>query len=118
MSNRKNLSQMNGISIKPQLSPWELKVEFVLLKERRALIDSGTPASMIKISIRTQSLYIGNKLHGMAERGSFIRPDEQDPSDSDSDTDSECHTELSAPKHPKTASSDPTPNQSHCDSPN
>ena len=72
-------------------------METVLLKERRILIDSGTAANTIKINIRTQSLYIENKLHGTAASGSFIRSTDHD---STTESDSECEGEQPTPRSP------------------
>ena len=59
-SNKKSLS--SGISIKPDLTVDERKIENILLKERRRLIDNGTERKHIRI--RGNCLYLNNKLHG------------------------------------------------------
>ena len=59
-SNKKSLS--SGISIKPDLTIDERKIENILLKERRRLIDNGTERKHIRI--RGNCLYLNNKLHG------------------------------------------------------
>jgi hypothetical protein len=124
LSSRKNLATVPGVSIKPQLSPWERKVESVLLKERRCLIDSGVSPSKIKISIRLQSLFIESKLHGKALSGSFTRTtdpdymgsDSSDSEPEDSPTTNKSDSETSSPSVtvvtvPTTSSSNtqPTP---------
>ena len=59
-SNKKSLS--SGISIKPNLTVDERKIENILLKERRRLIDNGTERKHIRI--RGNCLYLNNKLYG------------------------------------------------------
>ena len=54
LANRKLLASMPGISIKPDLPPEERRVQSLLLKERRSLINSGVDRTVIKI--------IGNSL--------------------------------------------------------
>ena len=59
----------SGISIKPDLTLEERKIENALLKERRKLIDSGTERKFIRI--RGNSLYLNNKLHGVVQDSEF-----------------------------------------------
>lgn len=49
LSNRKKLSSMPGIAIKPDQTPEVRKIESLLLKERRQLINSGVNRGSIKI---------------------------------------------------------------------
>ena len=67
LSNRQSLT--SGISIKPDLTLQEHKIENALLKERRRLIDSGTERKFIRI--RGNSLYLNNKLHGVVQDSEF-----------------------------------------------
>ena len=62
LSNRKNLSQSPGISIKPDRTPRQRKVESVLLKERRSLINSGVAKE--DIHIKGNSLLVKKAKHG------------------------------------------------------
>ena len=68
--NRVHLSQTPHISIKPDLSPVERKVESILLKERRNLILSGTPRHHIKI--RKDSLFINDREYGRVVDFTFL----------------------------------------------
>lgn len=67
LSNRKSLT--SGISIKLDLTLQELKIENVLLKERRKLTDSSTEQKFIRI--HGNSLYLNNKLHGIVQDSEF-----------------------------------------------
>ena len=67
LSNKKSLT--SGVSIKPDLTLEERKIENALLKERRRLIDSGTERKFIRI--RGNSLYLNNKLHGIVQNFEF-----------------------------------------------
>ena len=49
LSKRKNLVSQPGISLKPDLPPAQRKVESLLLKERRSLINSGVAKNDIRI---------------------------------------------------------------------
>lgn len=71
MSNRKNLVSMPGISIKPHMSSHERKVESVLLKERRLLINSGSSRSDIKITPSKGELHLSNKILGKVDFSSY-----------------------------------------------
>ena len=68
MSNRKKLSDIPGISIKPQMSTHELKIESILLKERRSLLNSGTQSKQIKMNTAKGELLVNNTLHGRVNR--------------------------------------------------
>ena len=71
LANRVKLSQMPHISIKPDLSAAERKVESILLKERRKLISSGTPRSHIKLS--KGSLFVHNREYGKVVDSTFLQ---------------------------------------------
>ena len=58
-------SLSSGIAIKPDMSAEERKIESILLKERRSLIDSGTESKHIKI--RGNGLYINHKLYAAVQ---------------------------------------------------
>ena len=62
LSNRANLSIMKGISIKEVMTHNERKVESLLLRERRSLIEAGISSKSIKL--RGISLYVDRKRHG------------------------------------------------------
>ena len=70
LANRRKLSQHRHISIKPQMSPDERKIESLLLRERRSLILQGTDRKMIKI--RNNRIYINKQLHGQVSTNEFI----------------------------------------------
>ena len=69
LSGRKSLSSRPDIVIKPDLSPSERKVEQLLLKERRSLINSGVSRGDIKL--RGSSLYVKNKKYGSVTNDAF-----------------------------------------------
>ena len=71
LANRQKLSNSpnNKVSIKPFMSKSDRLTESTLLKERRALIDSGFDRSIIKI--RGNSLYVKNKKFGTAKELKF-----------------------------------------------
>ena len=49
LANRRKLSNLRGISIKPLMTSKERRTESTLLRQRRALIDSGVRKDSIKI---------------------------------------------------------------------
>ena len=67
LSNKKSLT--SGVSIKPDLTLEERKVENALLKERRRLIDNGVERKSIRI--RGNCLYLNKKLHGLVQDSEF-----------------------------------------------
>ena len=71
LSNRKKLATTPGISIKPDLSPEDRKVESLLLKERRSLIHSGVDRKEIKIKGNT--LLVNKEKHGHVINSTFER---------------------------------------------
>ena len=90
---------------KPQLTPFQCKVESILLKERRSLIQSGVPTTSICFSINSKQLYVNNQIHGAAKR-TFVKI--HDPTlDSDSKSESNCdvtqHSEISSQPSTSTA---------------
>ena len=62
LSKRAKLADMPGISIKPDMSKEQRKVESVLLYERRKLIQSGIVSKCIRL--KGDSLFVNNKKHG------------------------------------------------------
>ena len=106
-----------GISMKPQLTPFQSKVESILLKERRSLIQSGVPATSICFSINSKQLYVDNQIHREAANGTFIKIQDL-ASDSDSESESNCdispHSEISSQPSTSSAQSKPgSSTQSH-----
>ena len=77
LSHRANLSQFPNITIKPQMSAEERRVESVLLKERRSLILNGTSRKLIKI--RGNRLFVSNRPSGQVINEKFV-PISQDHS--------------------------------------
>ena len=73
LSNRFRISKSEhpNVYIKPFMSAAERKTESTLLKERRALIDSGVERRLIKI--RGNSIYINRAKVGSANEDTFIR---------------------------------------------
>ena len=73
LSNRHKMSKVDhpNVFIKPFMTNAERKVESLLLKERRTLIDSGVERKQIKI--RGNSLYINKTKVGSANEDIFIR---------------------------------------------
>ena len=69
LNNRKNLSIMPDITIKPDLSPKERRVESLLLKERRILINSGVNRS--KLRLRGNTLFVNNTKYGEVVDSTF-----------------------------------------------
>ena len=82
LSNRHKISKVEHprVYIKPFMSIAERKTESTLLKERRALIDSGVEKKLIKI--RGNSIYIDKTKVGSANEDNFVRhqqPQDQSP---------------------------------------
>lgn len=75
LSGRKKLSTRPDIIVKPDLSPSERKVEQLLLKERRFLIESGIQRSDIRI--RGSSLYVNNKKLGSVKNNKYEPTEDQ-----------------------------------------
>ena len=69
LSGRRKLSVRPGVIIKPDLSLEERKVEQLLLKERRSLIQRGVPHGAIKLC--GSSLFVDNKEHGEVQNNQF-----------------------------------------------
>ena len=69
LSGRRKLSTRPDIAVKPDLSPHERKVEQLLLKERKKLIQEGTERRAIKL--RGSSLYINNRKYGEVKNNTF-----------------------------------------------
>ena len=115
LANRRKLATLEGVSIKPHLSPLQRKVEGVLLKKRRSLIDSGVTPNRIRIDISNASLYLDSQLHGEALNGSFVcTTNSTDTSISDSDEEEP----PSVVQSPVPASTSPAPSSSNPSSSN
>ena len=73
LSNRHKMSKVDHLNvfIKPFMTTAERKVESILLKERRTLIDSRVERKLIKI--RGNSIYINKTKVGSANEDIFIR---------------------------------------------
>lgn len=75
LSSRRQLQHVvPRISIRPDMSKEERQLENILLKERRALIDSGVPRESIKL--RGKTLFKDNKKYGTVDgqgQGSHFR---------------------------------------------
>jgi hypothetical protein len=88
LSNRQKISKDHpNVFIKPFMSIAERKIESILLKERRTLIDSGVERKLIKI--RGNSIYINKTKVGSANEDIFIRC--QQPQDQSSEPTPTCH---------------------------
>ena len=70
LANRSKLADSTGISVKANMSEAERKVESILLKVRRGLINSGTERKSIKI--RSNSLYVSNMKHGSVKDLKYV----------------------------------------------
>ena len=68
---KRNVLAKENIFIKPDLSPADRHVESILLKERRALIDTGTNSKSIKL--RGDKLFIDDQAYGRVADGVFTR---------------------------------------------
>ena len=73
LSKKKHLP--TSIYIKPDMNPDLRKLEKILLKERRALINSGVERKDIKMSLHTASIYVSNLLYGRIVSSTFQRQD-------------------------------------------
>ncbi len=69
LSQRKKLKDTPGVSIKPDMSPDERKVDFVLMSKRWDIIQSGTAREHIKI--RGNSIYVNNLKKGFVDLVDF-----------------------------------------------
>ena len=70
LANRGQLS--SPIFIKPDLSPAELEIESILLKERWNLIEAGHQRKSIRINSRTRKIYLNNQVFGKVENSKFV----------------------------------------------
>ena len=61
------------------MNPDLRKLEKILLKERRALINSGVERKDIKMSLHTASIYVSNLLYGRIVSSTFQRQDSSIP---------------------------------------
>lgn len=66
---RRKLATRPGIGVKPDLSAEERKVESLLLKERRVLIDSGADRSTIRL--HSDTIFVRKQKHGTIVNGEF-----------------------------------------------
>ena len=69
--NRRKLSEMPGISIKPVMSPQERQREKFVLQERRKLLQSGINKTDIRI--RGDSLFVNGNKYGSATNTGFTQ---------------------------------------------
>ena len=70
LANKGSLSA--PISIQPDKSPDELKIESILLKERWNLIQAGHQRKSIRINSRTSRIYLNNQVFGKVENSKFV----------------------------------------------
>ena len=70
LANRGQLS--SPIFIKPDLSPAELEIEFIFLKERWNLIEAGHQHQSIRINSQTRKIYLNNQVFGKVENSKFV----------------------------------------------
>ena len=70
LKNRKRIVSSH-VYIKPDLSPQQCKVESLLLKERRSLINSGVARNII--FIRGNTLFVNNSCYGTVKDGVFLK---------------------------------------------
>ena len=99
LSNRHRLSKVDcpNVSLKPFMSIAERKTESILLKERRALIDSGVERKYIKI--RGNSIYVNNIKVGSANKDSFVRHKTLQGQSQDNDTSIVISTNVASNNH-------------------
>ena len=71
LANKASLS--SPIFIKPDMSPAELAVESILLKERWALIQGGHNRKSIRINSSNSSIYVNNQVFGKVINSKFQR---------------------------------------------
>ena len=76
-------SLQKDIRIKPDLTREERMIESLLLKERWTLIQSGVERKVIKI--RSNKIYVKNKLHGQVTNSSFV-PNQPQSSETEMDS--------------------------------
>ena len=55
------------------MSPAELQIESLLLKERWSLIQAGHQRKSIRINSRTSSIYLNNQVFGKVINSKFVR---------------------------------------------
>ena len=89
------------ISIKPDMSPDERKVENALLKERRSLINNGIERKYIKI--RGNSLYVHNKLYGQFQNSEFCRSQYNPPLNLDCPSDAASSSQATSTNQPSSS---------------
>jgi len=66
-----------GISIKPDMTREEREIESLLQKERWSIIQTGVNRKAIKI--RSNKIFVNNKLHGQVVNSSFVSENSQAP---------------------------------------
>ena len=71
LANRGLLS--SPIFIKSDMSPAELEIESILLKERWSLIQAGHHLNSIRINGRTSTIYLDNQVFGKVVNSKFVR---------------------------------------------
>ena len=70
LSKRAKLSSIPGISIKPDMTKEQRKIESILLRERWILIQSGVHRRCIRL--RGDSIFVNNKKHGSVADNEFV----------------------------------------------
>ena len=97
LSNKQRLASSPGISLRPDLSPTQMAIHSLLVKERRNLLSQGHNAKDIKI--KESSLYLCGSLYGEVINGSFVcSPDTLAPNPSPpSDTSPSSHDSSTPP---------------------
>ena len=54
------------------MSPAELEIESIFLKERWSLIQAGHQRKSIRINSRTKKIYLNNQVYGTIENSKFV----------------------------------------------
>ena len=70
LNGRKKLASRPDIVIKPDMTPDERKIEQLLLREHKLLIQSGTERRVIKL--RGSSLYVDDNKYGEVRENRFV----------------------------------------------
>lgn len=70
LSKRSKLVDRPGLSIKPDMTKEERKIQSILLQERRKLIQSGESSQHVKL--RGNSLYLNKRKHGSVINSKYV----------------------------------------------
>ena len=54
------------------MTPAELEIEYILLKERWSLIQASHQRKSIRINSRTKKIYLNNQVYGTIENSKFV----------------------------------------------